>query len=125
MGCQIEMRRIWRAVARANRPQGGLPLPEPPDPLQVAEENLWRARVHFALLKAVSRLPERLRQVIVAAYGLDGGSPRTLAAIGQQFGVSREMARHWRNDGLLLLRLCGSLVSSVWPASPIDKPVMM
>ena len=103
-GVAIE-RRIWRAVARANRPQGGLPLPEPPDPLQVAEENLWRARVHFALLEAVSRLPERLRQVIVAAYGLDGGSPRTLAAIGPQFGVSREMARHWRNDGLLLLRL--------------------
>ena len=103
-GVAIE-RRIWRAVARSNRPQGGLPLPEPPDPLQVAEENLWRARVHFALLEAVSRLPERLHQVVVAAYGLDGESPRTLAAIGQQFGVSREMARHWRNDALLLLRL--------------------
>jgi len=61
--------------------------------------------VHFALLEAVSRLPERLHQVIVAAYGLDGESPRTLAAIGQQFGVSREMARIWRNDALLLLRL--------------------
>ena len=24
-------RRIWRAVAQANRPQGRLPLPEPPD----------------------------------------------------------------------------------------------
>jgi len=103
-GVAIE-RRIWRAVARANRPQGRLPLPEPPDPLQVAEENLWQARVHFALAEAVSRLPKRLRQIIRAAYGLDGASPRPLVAIGQQFGVSCEMARYWRNDALLLLRL--------------------
>ena len=61
--------------------------------------------MHFALAEAVSRLPKRLRQVIRAAYGLDGASPRPLVAIGQQFGVSREMARYWRNDALLLLRL--------------------
>jgi len=103
-GVAIE-RWIWRVIARANRPQGRSPLPEPPNPLQIAEENLWQAEVHSALAEAVSRLPKRLRQVIVAAYGLDGESPRTLIAIGQQFGVSREMARIWRNDALLLLRL--------------------
>jgi RNA polymerase sigma factor (sigma-70 family) len=96
---------IWRVVARANRPQGRLSPPEPCDPRQMVEENLWQAEVHCALAEAVSRLPTRLRQVIVAAYGLDGESPRTLIAIGQQFGVSREMARLWRNDALLLLRL--------------------
>lgn len=103
-GVAIE-RRIWGAVARANRPQGVLPLPEPVDPRQVAEENLWWVEVRAALREAVSRLPDRLRWVIVAAYGLDGQLSRTLANIGQHFGVSREMARIWRNDGLLLLRL--------------------
>ena len=103
-GVAIE-RWIWRVVARANRPQGRLPLPEPLNPCQMAEENLWQAEVRSALAEAVSRLPKRLRQVIVAAYGLDGESPRTLIVIGQQFGVSREMARLWRNDALLLLRL--------------------
>jgi len=103
-GVAIE-RWIWRAVACANRPQGWALPPEPPDPRQMAEENLWQAEVHSALAEAVSRLPKRLRQVIVAAYGLDGEPPRTLIAIGQRFGVSREMARIWRNDALLLLRL--------------------
>jgi len=103
-GVAIE-RWIWRVVARANRPRGRPPPPEPPNPLQIAEENLWQAEVHTALTEAVTRLPKRLRQIIVAAYGLDGEAPRTLIAIGQQFGVSREMARIWRNDALLLLRL--------------------
>ena len=103
-GVAIE-RRIWRAVARANRPQGHWPPPPPPDPLAMAEENLWWAEVQAALREALSRLPQPLQRVIVAAYGLDGEPPRTLAAIGRQCGVSREMARHWRNDALLLLRL--------------------
>ena len=98
-------RRIWRAVARSNRPQGKLPLAPLPDPLEVAEEHLWQAQVGIVLAKAVSRLPDRLRQVIVVAYGLDGQPPRSLAAIGREFGVTREAVRHWRNDALLLLRL--------------------
>lgn len=97
--------RIWQVVARTNRPPGRLPLPDPLDPCQVAEEEVWWSEVRAALREAVARLPERLRQVITAAYGLDGEPPRTLRAIGRQCGVSREMARIWRNDGLLLLRL--------------------
>ena len=98
-------RHIWRAVARANRPQGSLPLPRLVDPLDMAEENLWQAEVHFALVEAISRLPKRLRQVIIAAYGLDEKPPCTLVAIGQRFEVSREMVCIWRNDALLFLRL--------------------
>lgn len=97
--------RIWRAVRWATRPQGQLPLPLPVDPLEMAEESLWQGEVQASLLEAVSRLPERLSQVITAAYGLDGKPPRTLAAIGHHFGVTGEMARYWRNDGLVLLRL--------------------
>ena len=103
--CVAIERHIWRLVARAKRAQGRLPLPDPPDPRQVAQQNVWLPEVHKALQEAIARLPTRLRQVIVAAYGLDGEAPRTLTAIGAQFGVSGEMARHWRNDGLLLLRL--------------------
>jgi DNA-directed RNA polymerase sigma subunit (sigma70/sigma32) len=73
--------------------------------LAIAEENIRRDEVRTALLEAVSRLPERLREVITAAYGLDGKLPRTLAAIGDHFGVTGEMARYWRNNGLVLLRL--------------------
>lgn len=103
-GVAIE-RHMWRLVARMDRPQGELPPRAPPDPRQTAEENVWLLEVHQALREAVCRLPERLRQVIIAAYGLGEEPPRALIDIGKQFGVSREMARHWRNDGLLLLRL--------------------
>lgn len=96
---------IWRAVRQANRPPGWLPVPAPVNPLEMAEENLWQGEVHAALLEAVSRLPKHLRQVITAAYGLDGNPPRTLAAIGRRFGITREMARYWRNKGVVLLRL--------------------
>jgi RNA polymerase sigma factor (sigma-70 family) len=97
--------RMWRAVRRDNRPQGRLCPLAPVNPLEIAEENIWRDEVHTALLDAVSRLPERLQEVITAAYGLDGKPPRTLAAIGDHFGVTGEMVRYWRNNGLVLLRL--------------------
>jgi RNA polymerase sigma factor (sigma-70 family) len=96
-------RRIW--VGRANRPQGRLPLPGPIDAQVVAGEHLWWAEVREALAEAVSHLPDRLRRVIVAAYGLGGHPPRSLAAIGRECGVTWEAVRHWRNDALLLLRL--------------------
>jgi RNA polymerase sigma factor (sigma-70 family) len=73
--------------------------------LEAVEEELWRATVRELLVEAVSQLPERLRQVITAAYGLDGQPPRTLVAIGRHFGVTKEMVRYWRNNGLVLLRL--------------------
>jgi RNA polymerase sigma factor (sigma-70 family) len=96
---------IWRAVKQAHRPQGRLSPPALANPLEIAEENIWQEEIRQALLEAVSRLPKRLRQVITAAYGLDGEPPRTLAAIGERFGVTGEMARYWRNNGLVLLRL--------------------
>ena len=97
--------RIWDTAQWADPP-----IPEPPvnsawDPLQAVDEKLWRTAVREALIEAVSQLPERLSQVVTAAYGLDGKPPRTLAAIGRRFGVTREMARYWRNNGLVLLRL--------------------
>lgn len=98
-------RRIWRAAKQTDCPQGE-PLPASlPDVRELAEANVWWAEVREALVEAVSWLPERLHQVICAAYGLDGAPPCTLDAIGQRFGVTGEMARYWRNNGLVLLRL--------------------
>ncbi len=98
-------RQVWRAVARSrDRPVEweGAVLVEP----EVAAEVAWQqARVHVALPDALHHLPVRLRRVLVAAYGLHGQAPRSLAALGREYGVSRERVRQWRNDALVLLRL--------------------
>ena len=68
-------RRIWAAVSRANRSPGYLVVPQPVDPCEVVEASSWRAQVHAALEEAISRLPDRLCRVVVAAHGLDGQTP--------------------------------------------------
>jgi DNA-directed RNA polymerase sigma subunit (sigma70/sigma32) len=79
--------------------------PEPSNPLYVAEETLWREKVCATLAEMVAQLPEPLREVVVVYYGLDGGPPCTLATLGRWYGVTGEMARVWRNDALLQLRM--------------------
>jgi hypothetical protein len=53
----------------------------------------------------VAQLPEPLQEVVVVYYGLDGGPPCTLATLGSWYGVTGEMARVWRNEALLQLRM--------------------
>jgi RNA polymerase sigma factor (sigma-70 family) len=98
-------RRMWQAVVQAQRTAASCLSPEPVNALTLAEENLWQGQVEAALLEAVGRLPDRPRQVMVAAYGLAGQPPRSLAAVGRAWGVSREAVRYWHNVALLLLRL--------------------
>ena len=98
-------RRIWLVVARANRPQGMQALPEAVDARLIAEENLWRREVYSALTEALLRLPNRMRQLLVALYGLEGATPRNMVVIGQQWGMSRQAVRYWYHNALLLLRL--------------------
>ena len=88
-------RRSWRAVAQANRPQGRLALPKLPDPLEAASVACWMAQVRPTLAETLARLPQRLREVIIAAYGLDENPPRSLAAIGRRLGMIRERVRQW------------------------------
>jgi RNA polymerase primary sigma factor len=45
------------------------------------------------LRRAVAGLPDRLRQIIILRYGLAGGAPETLAAIGRRLGLTRERIR--------------------------------
>jgi RNA polymerase sigma factor (sigma-70 family) len=97
--------RIWRGAKREVLPTGEPFWEAVADAREEAEERVWREAVREALIEAVWRLPERLRQVVCAAYGLDGEPPCTLGAIGQRFGVTGEMARYWRNNALVLLRL--------------------
>jgi RNA polymerase sigma factor (sigma-70 family) len=98
-------RRMWQAIAQAHRSMEPFLFPKSVDALTVAEENVWQSQVEAALVEAVKRLPTRPRQVMMAAYGLDGQPPRSLAAVGRAWGVSREAVRYWHNAALLLLRL--------------------
>lgn len=97
--------RIWSAVERSKRPQGWLKLREAPNPLALAEHRLWQEEVWTALVEAVSRLPGRQRQVILAICGWDGKPPRTCREIGQEWGVSRQGATYWYYKALISLRL--------------------
>lgn len=57
-----------------------------------------------SLLALVNRLPQPLRQVIVAYYGLQGQEPHSLRVIGKQLGVTGERVRQLRNEALVWLR---------------------
>jgi RNA polymerase sigma factor (sigma-70 family) len=98
--------RVWVAVRQAR-----------PCNLWVAEAECWwsvvplaesahgRAALQATLLAAVARLPDPLRAVIVWVYGLDGQPPRSMAALGREWGLTRERIRQLRNEALVLLRL--------------------
>jgi len=97
--------RLWAAVAQAQRPQGYQALPAAADPAALAAQAWQRQAVRIALRELLACLPERSYHIIVAAYGLDGQAPLSLAAIGRLYGLSRERIRQLRNDALVVLRL--------------------
>lgn len=102
---RVIQHRIWRSVARDQRPQGYLLPSAPPDsPVQI-ETLCQQADVRAALQEGLRYLPERLQDVVTRAYGLDGQPACSLAALGREYGVTRERVRQWRNDALVLLRL--------------------
>jgi RNA polymerase primary sigma factor len=49
--------------------------------------------------KAIERLPERVRYVLVRRYGLDGRDPSTLAELGKELGITRERIRQLQIEG--------------------------
>jgi RNA polymerase sigma factor (sigma-70 family) len=115
---------IRRHIHRAATQAAGKPccqlLPHPPcwtpDPSaspssssghssrQALDERAEQALIHEALFTLLSQLPHRLRQVIVARYGLDGHPPRTLRQLGAQLGLSHEHIRQLQQDALAWLR---------------------
>jgi DNA-directed RNA polymerase sigma subunit (sigma70/sigma32) len=52
----------------------------------------------------VQRLPDRLRVIIVARYGLDGHPPRWFRQIGAQLGLTGERVRQLHTQALVWLR---------------------
>ena len=62
------------------------------------------AAIRQALTALVQRLPDRLRVVIVARYGLDGSSPRWFHQIGVQLGLTGERVRQLHAQALVWLR---------------------
>ena len=49
--------------------------------------------------KAIERLPERMRYILVRRYGLDGRDPATLAELGKELIVTRERIRQLQIAG--------------------------
>jgi len=103
------MRAVWAAVkAERRRLRREVPLSSLVvycyqtglDPAERRE----RQEIAQSLRALVRRLPERLRLVIQAYYGLEGNDPQTLQTIGQQLGLTRERIRQLRNEALMWLR---------------------
>jgi len=98
------MRHVWRAVKLHTRSPPTRGCCDPPvealDPIAHCEERV----VQQALHDLVGRLPDRLRDVIVARYGLDGRSPAFYRQIGARWGLSYERARQLHEEALVWLR---------------------
>lgn len=96
-------RAVWSAVARgrvfANDRCSAQVVPEPIDPV----ESVYRAEVHARLGALVEQLPDRLRLVIVAHYGLGDREPQSFAAIGRTLHVTRQRVQQLHTDALLWL----------------------
>jgi RNA polymerase primary sigma factor len=102
---------IWRAVkahTRAARRDSALLVygllegfpSSAGDPLALYQDSAIRQ----VLAEMVQRLPNRLRIIIVARYGLDGDSPRWFGQIGVQLGLTGERVRQLHTQALVRLR---------------------
>jgi RNA polymerase sigma factor (sigma-70 family) len=101
------MRQVWRAVKVHTRFLGSLPMTDDGFPSLEASDPAveWEATaVLQSLHDLVHRLPQRLRQVVVARYGLDGHPPAFYRQIGATLGLSGERARQLHTEALVWLR---------------------
>ena len=108
--------RMWRAVRRERRQRERVEAraekesmwarPEPPNPLYVAEDALWWERVCATLAEMVAQSARTAQEVVVVYYGLDGGPPCTLAALG------RLVRRHGRDGPRVAQRGIGAVADA-------------
>lgn len=102
---------VWRAVkvhTRACGAEQAVPAAEPSvwqgmvcsDPARIVAA--WM--VHCTLYALVARLPERLRSIIVARYGLGGQRTCLYREIGEHLGISGERVRQLHTEALVWLR---------------------
>jgi DNA-directed RNA polymerase sigma subunit (sigma70/sigma32) len=98
-------RSIWDAVTAADRPPP-LVLPPPPvapddvDPILAAEVSAIQAAVR----DLVARLPDHLRPIIVAYYGLGDDPPVSFPGIGARLGLTKQRIHQLHNEALIWLR---------------------
>lgn len=99
-------RHVWQAVKQAEGGAGpavvlaAASLSERRDPAVIWEQS----RVDAALYRLVGRLPERLRTIIIARYGLAGNSPCSYREIGAALGLTGERVRQLHTEALVWLR---------------------
>lgn len=105
------MHQVWQAVKVAERHAGRRTLCPASDRVaafhseMVAPAAVWEAdSLQAALWDTVRRLPEHLRLVVVARYGLTGEGRAFYPRIGTLLGVSAERARQLHTEALLWLR---------------------
>jgi len=98
-------RAVWRAVSQDQRQASALSdrLVVPTVELSDPTEQLYQAQVRAELQRLVGTLPPRLRQVVVAHYGLAGNPPQSFAAIGQALGLTRQRVQQLHVVALLWL----------------------
>jgi RNA polymerase sigma factor (sigma-70 family) len=105
------MHHVWREVKLAVRAHSQtteqLPLDEESCSVPGATDpaQSWEASVvHSGLWDLVARLPERLRTVILARYGLTGQPHAFYSQIGASLGLSGERARQLHTEALIWLQ---------------------
>jgi RNA polymerase primary sigma factor len=69
-------------------------------PFEIASESLRRENV----VRVLSALPRREREVIEMRYGITGGRQRTLEEVGRAFNITRERVRQIENRTLKKLQ---------------------
>lgn len=96
-------RAVWRAVAVHSRLSSSPLLPDVPSAATDLLDEIDDSQVRSALLDLVRHLPPRLREVIVARYGLAQNPPQTFAAIGHTMGISRQRVHQVHTAAILWL----------------------
>jgi RNA polymerase sigma factor (sigma-70 family) len=101
-------RQVWSAVKAAHHPLPAVaPLVSAPahtvDPVTACESSAVQSALH----ELVARLPDPLRTVVVAHYGLGDAPPLSFAAIGVTMGLCRERIRQLHTEALIWLRQPG------------------
>jgi DNA-directed RNA polymerase sigma subunit (sigma70/sigma32) len=104
------MHHIWQAVKAAERAVSRLESQVSLDHAMFSASEsadpatAWEARtVSSAVWELVNRLPEELRIVVVARYGLTGAGRAIYPRIGAVLGLSAERARQLHTEALLWL----------------------
>jgi RNA polymerase sigma factor (sigma-70 family) len=93
-------RAVWRAVAAEQPPAFEALCAQPPQAGPAAESVVHSRLVGVAVRSLVAQLPERLRYVVVAHYGLAEAPAQSFASIGQALGVTRQRAQQLHAEAL-------------------------